>query len=144
MVKAIVGANWGDEGKGKITDLLAEQSDVVIRSILFMGLPPLHRILFLLISLTANRLLELLYYASEMNATSPGASIASNRMDIQRQRCRRSSRSPSLPRMKNEISSLPSCKNPGKVVEYSRADGKNPASARIFCLQEGFAWSKRS
>ena len=24
MVKAIVGANWGDEGKGKITDLLAE------------------------------------------------------------------------------------------------------------------------
>ena len=31
MVKAIVGANWGDEGKGKITDLLAEQSDVVVR-----------------------------------------------------------------------------------------------------------------
>ena len=31
MVKAIVGANWGDEGKGKITDLLAETSDVVIR-----------------------------------------------------------------------------------------------------------------
>ena len=31
MVKAIVGANWGDEGKGKITDLLAEQSDVVIQ-----------------------------------------------------------------------------------------------------------------
>ena len=31
MVKAIVGANWGDEGKGKITDLMAEQSDVVIR-----------------------------------------------------------------------------------------------------------------
>lgn len=31
MVKAIVGANWGDEGKGKITDLFAEQSDVVIR-----------------------------------------------------------------------------------------------------------------
>lgn len=31
MVTAIVGANWGDEGKGKITDLLAEQSDVVIR-----------------------------------------------------------------------------------------------------------------
>ena len=27
MVKAIVGANWGDEGKGKITDLLAEASD---------------------------------------------------------------------------------------------------------------------
>lgn len=31
MVKAIVGANWGDEGKGKITDLFAEQSDVVVR-----------------------------------------------------------------------------------------------------------------
>ena len=31
MVKAIVGANWGDEGKGKITDLFAEQADVVIR-----------------------------------------------------------------------------------------------------------------
>ena len=31
MVKAIVGANWGDEGKGKITDLLAQESDVVIR-----------------------------------------------------------------------------------------------------------------
>lgn len=31
MVKAIVGANWGDEGKGKITDLFAAESDVVIR-----------------------------------------------------------------------------------------------------------------
>ena len=31
MVKAIVGANWGDEGKGKITDMLAEKSDMVIR-----------------------------------------------------------------------------------------------------------------
>ena len=31
MVKAIVGANWGDEGKGKITDLLAEHADVVVR-----------------------------------------------------------------------------------------------------------------
>ena len=31
MVKAIVGANWGDEGKGKITDLLAEKADVVVR-----------------------------------------------------------------------------------------------------------------
>jgi adenylosuccinate synthase len=31
MVKAIVGANWGDEGKGKITDMLAEESDVVVR-----------------------------------------------------------------------------------------------------------------
>lgn len=31
MVKAIVGSNWGDEGKGKITDMLAEQSDVVVR-----------------------------------------------------------------------------------------------------------------
>ena len=31
MVKAIVGANWGDEGKGKITDMFAERSDVVVR-----------------------------------------------------------------------------------------------------------------
>lgn len=31
MIKAIVGANWGDEGKGKITDVLAEDSDIVIR-----------------------------------------------------------------------------------------------------------------
>ena len=31
MVKAVVGANWGDEGKGKITDMLAENSDVIIR-----------------------------------------------------------------------------------------------------------------
>lgn len=31
MVKAIVGGNWGDEGKGKITDMLAEQSDIVVR-----------------------------------------------------------------------------------------------------------------
>ena len=31
MVKAIVGANWGDEGKGRVIDLLAEQADVVVR-----------------------------------------------------------------------------------------------------------------
>ena len=31
MVKAVVGANWGDEGKGKITDMLADQAEVVIR-----------------------------------------------------------------------------------------------------------------
>lgn len=31
MVKAIVGANWGDEGKGKVTDLLSETSDIVVR-----------------------------------------------------------------------------------------------------------------
>ena len=31
MVRTIVGANWGDEGKGKITDVLAETSDVVVR-----------------------------------------------------------------------------------------------------------------
>lgn len=31
MVKAVVGANWGDEGKGKITDTLADKADVVIR-----------------------------------------------------------------------------------------------------------------
>lgn len=31
MVRAIVGANWGDEGKGKITDSLAKESDIVVR-----------------------------------------------------------------------------------------------------------------
>ncbi|MCR5000251.1 MAG: adenylosuccinate synthase [Lachnospiraceae bacterium] len=31
MVKAIVGANWGDEGKGKMTDMLAQEADVVVR-----------------------------------------------------------------------------------------------------------------
>lgn len=31
MIKAIVGANWGDEGKGKITDTLAEHSDIIVR-----------------------------------------------------------------------------------------------------------------
>ncbi len=31
MVKAIVGANWGDEGKGKITDMLGQEADIVIR-----------------------------------------------------------------------------------------------------------------
>lgn len=31
MVKAVVGANWGDEGKGKITDMLATESDIVVR-----------------------------------------------------------------------------------------------------------------
>ena len=31
MVTAVVGANWGDEGKGKITDMLADEADIVIR-----------------------------------------------------------------------------------------------------------------
>lgn len=31
MVKAIVGANWGDEGKGKITDMLAKECDIIVR-----------------------------------------------------------------------------------------------------------------
>ena len=31
MVQAIVGANWGDEGKGKITDMLAKESDIIVR-----------------------------------------------------------------------------------------------------------------
>ncbi len=31
MVKAVVGANWGDEGKGKITDMLAQEADIIIR-----------------------------------------------------------------------------------------------------------------
>ena len=29
MVTAVVGANWGDEGKGKITDMLADEADIV-------------------------------------------------------------------------------------------------------------------
>lgn len=31
MIRAIVGANWGDEGKGKITDMLGEESDIIVR-----------------------------------------------------------------------------------------------------------------
>ncbi|MEI3504002.1 MAG: adenylosuccinate synthase [Anaerovoracaceae bacterium] len=31
MIKAIVGANWGDEGKGKITDMLSQEADIIIR-----------------------------------------------------------------------------------------------------------------
>ena len=31
MVRAIVGANWGDEGKGKLTDMMSQESDIVIR-----------------------------------------------------------------------------------------------------------------
>ncbi len=31
MVQAVVGANWGDEGKGKITDMLAREADIVVR-----------------------------------------------------------------------------------------------------------------
>ena len=31
MIKAVVGANWGDEGKGKITDLLAQNADIIVR-----------------------------------------------------------------------------------------------------------------
>ncbi|MCH5251829.1 MAG: adenylosuccinate synthase [Lachnospiraceae bacterium] len=31
MVSAVVGANWGDEGKGKITDMLGEESDIIVR-----------------------------------------------------------------------------------------------------------------
>lgn len=31
MVRAIVGANWGDEGKGKMTDMLAQDADIVVR-----------------------------------------------------------------------------------------------------------------
>lgn len=31
MVKAVVGANWGDEGKGKITDMLAKNADYIVR-----------------------------------------------------------------------------------------------------------------
>ena len=28
---SVIGAQWGDEGKGKITHLLAEQSEIVVR-----------------------------------------------------------------------------------------------------------------
>ena len=31
MVKAVVGANWGDEGKGKITDMMAADADIIVR-----------------------------------------------------------------------------------------------------------------
>ncbi len=31
MIKAVVGANWGDEGKGKITDMLGQESDIIVR-----------------------------------------------------------------------------------------------------------------
>ena len=31
MIKAVVGANWGDEGKGKITDMLAQNADIIVR-----------------------------------------------------------------------------------------------------------------
>ena len=36
MVRAVVGANWGDEGKGKITDMLGQESDIIVR---FQGVP---------------------------------------------------------------------------------------------------------
>ena len=31
MIKAVVGANWGDEGKVKFTDMLAKEADIVVR-----------------------------------------------------------------------------------------------------------------
>ena len=31
MIKAVVGANWGDEGKGKITDMLGKEADIIVR-----------------------------------------------------------------------------------------------------------------
>ena len=31
MLTAVTGINWGDEGKGRVIDLLAEQADVVVR-----------------------------------------------------------------------------------------------------------------
>ena len=31
MIKAVVGANWGDEGKGKITDMLGQEADIIVR-----------------------------------------------------------------------------------------------------------------
>ncbi len=38
MVKAIVGANWGDEGKGKITDMMAGKADIVFREAPMRGI----------------------------------------------------------------------------------------------------------
>ena len=29
--KVVVGAQWGDEGKAKITDILAQEADLIIR-----------------------------------------------------------------------------------------------------------------
>ncbi len=54
MVRAIVGANWGDEGKGKITDMLGEKSDIIVRFqeevmpdiLLLMNMVSLHFIYF--------------------------------------------------------------------------------------------------
>ena len=54
MVRAIVGANWGDEGKGKITDMLGEKSDIIEDSreevmpdiLLLMNMVSLHFIYF--------------------------------------------------------------------------------------------------
>ena len=31
MLTAVTGINWGDEGKGRVIDLLAEHADVVAR-----------------------------------------------------------------------------------------------------------------
>ena len=45
MVKAVVGANWGDEGKGKITDMLAkdaEQTQVIQSKIIMASLHYIH------------------------------------------------------------------------------------------------------
>ena len=39
MVKAVVGANWGDEGKGKITDMLAEELSFVFREVQTQDIP---------------------------------------------------------------------------------------------------------
>ena len=35
MVKAIVGANWGDEGKGKMTDMLAQEADTLVAATVY-------------------------------------------------------------------------------------------------------------
>jgi len=67
MVKAIVGANWGDEGKGKITDMLAEESDIIVR---FQGLM---RDILLLMIMESSRFI---FYLREFSITIQQVSLA--------------------------------------------------------------------
>ena len=68
MVKAIVGANWGDEGKGKITDMLAEESDIIVR---FQG--GAMRDILLLMIMESSRFI---FYLREFSITIQQVSLA--------------------------------------------------------------------
>ena len=68
MVKAIVGANWGDEGKGKITDMLAEESDIIVRS-----REELMRDILLLMIMESSRFI---FYLREFSITIQQVSLA--------------------------------------------------------------------